>query len=231
MQWLLLANGGIMNIGMLLLYLSIGTAAMLVPIMIQGAWYQVKSWKRVLITVLLTIAGTLGTFLLYFVENGKFGGTSFFGAIFLVPLLFIPVASVLKVPYGRLMDLCAPAECAMLVVMKIQCLLTGCCGGRLVHFNGVEFVFPSQIAELINALILCVLLLLMARKIKNPGKVFPCYMILYGVTRFVLNLFRNVKNMAILPIPAGNFWAIVSIAVGLIWLLVLSVKANKQPQE
>lgn len=219
-----------MNIWMLLLYLSIGTVAMLVPIMVQGAWYQVKIGKRLLITILLTIAGTLGTFLLYYVENGKFGGTSFFGAIFLVPVLFIPVALALKVPYGRLMDLCAPAECAMLVVMKIQCLISDCCGGRLVRFNGFEFVFPSQIAELINALLLCILLLLLGRKAKNHRKLFSLYMILYGVSRFVLNLFRDVKNMTILPIPAGNFWAIVSIVVGMLWLLVLSIKSSKQPQ-
>lgn len=220
-----------MDFGRLLVYLSIGTIAMLVPIMMQGAWYRVNWYKRILIAVLLAFAGTLGTFMLYYIENGQFGGTSFFGAVFFVPILFFPVSKMLRISYNLLMDLCAPAECAMLAIMKVQCYLTDCCGGRRFLLDGKEFVFPSQLTELANALILGVVLLLISRKNKNQGKLFPWYMILYGVTRFVLNLLRDVADMAYLPLPLGNFWSLVSIAIGGVWLIWARRRTGKEERQ
>lgn len=213
-----------MKIWRLLLYLFIGMVAMLIPIMAQGFRYRIKNKKCFLVAFLLTIIGTFGTFLLFFVENGRFGGTSFYGAIFLVPILFIPLAYFLRSPYDELMDLCAPAECVMLAVMKIQCLTTGCCGGRQIHIFNIAFVFPSQIVELINALMIGTFLFLMSRNRKLYGRLYPWYMVIYGVSRFILNLFRNVKNMSALPIPAGNLWSIVSIVLGAVWLILLRRK-------
>ena len=87
-----------------------------------------------IISVLLTVSGTLGTFIWYAIESGGFGGRSFYGAVFIVPLLFIPVAYLFRIPYAKLMDLCAPAECMMLVLMKALCLMEGCCGGRVLFY-------------------------------------------------------------------------------------------------
>lgn len=215
----------------LMMFLSIGTLAMFVPITIQGIWYQIKWYKRLLVAVLLTIAGTLGTFILFYIENGTFGGTSFFGAVFFVPIMFIFVAWFAKIRYDVLMDLCAPAECAMLVIMKVQCQLTGCCGGIRMITNGREYIFPSQIAELINALILCVLLLLLSRKVKNKGGVYPRYMVAYGVTRFVLNLFRDGGAAGVLGLPLGNFWSLVSIAIGIVWLIWVRRRTGKEESQ
>lgn len=212
----------------LLLYLSIGTVAMLIPIMIQGAWYRITASKRLVAAVLLTVAGTLGTFLMYYIENGSFGGTSFYGAVFFVPILFVPVARLLKIPYSELMDLCAPAECVMLAVMKVQCLLTGCCGGINIMSNGMTYVFPSQIVELINGLVIGALLLFMARKEENRGRLFPRYMVIYGVTRFVLNLFRRTPGAIILSLPIGNIWSLVSIAIGTVWLILLRKRSGNR---
>lgn len=211
----------------LLIYLSIGTLAMLVPIMIQGAWYNIKWVKRILVAVLLTLVGTLGTFLLFFIENGKFGGISFFGAVFFIPVIFVFVAKILDIKFDVLMDLSAPAECMMLAIMKIQCFATGCCGGRLITFAGKEFVFPSQLVELIDALLICILLMVLSRKIVNKGKLYPYYMIAYGTTRFILNIFRKAKVMKFLFIPFGNFWSLISIAIGVVWLGFLWKKEKK----
>lgn len=217
-----------MDVMRLLMYLAIGTVAMLVPVMIQGAWYQVKWSKRVLAAILLTVAGTLGTFLMYFIENQRFGGISFFGAVFFVPVLFIPVARLLGIRYDLLMDLCAPAECVMLAIMKVQCYLTNCCVGVRIISGGKEYVFPSQIAELFNGLIICVILLCMSRKYKNRGRIFPMYMVIYGVTRFILNLFRQGGTARILGLPLGNFWSLVSIAIGVVWLIWVGKKTVKE---
>ena len=211
----------------LIRYVSIGTIAMLLPVLLLSWWYRIKWYKSLLITFLLTISGTIGTYVLFYIENGWIGGTSFYGAVFLVPVLFIPVAKLVKLPYGTLMDLCAPAECIMLVIMKVQCVIYGCCGGRELSVAGNVFRFPSQYAEMINAFVLMIVLMLLSRKRGNRGSIYPWYMAIYGVTRFVLNLLRQNNTPFALGLSAGCFWSVWSVIFGTAGL-VLWYRKKKQ---
>lgn len=213
----------------LLIYLAIGTVAMYIPIAIQTVWYRQKFWKSVPLAVFLTVAGTVGTYLLFFLENGWIGGTSFYGAVFFVPAAFVLAAKLLRIPYGAALDLCASGQCVMLAIMKVQCLIGGCCDGRVLFINsaGEAVCFPSQIAELINALVLMVILMVLCRKEKNRGMIYPVYMLLYGCTRFVLNLFREDLSPFALGLPAGNFWSVWSIVIGAAALFVLKRKKQR----
>lgn len=210
--------------------LAIGTVLMAVPVAIQSRWYQVKIWKSMLATVLLTVVGTTGTYLLFFVENGRWGGISFYGAVFLVPILFALLAWILRLSYGTLMDLCATAECMMLAFMKIQCLTSGCCGGRVLFStaDGNAVVFPSQIVELVNGLVLMGVMMYLARKRPNRGDLYPWYMVLYGCTRFVLNTLRGSLSPLVLGMPPGHFWSLVSILLGVTVLLILRKKETSR---
>ena len=213
----------------LIIYVSIGTAAMMLPILFQGHWYGIKWWKCVLFGLSLTVTGTVGTYLLFFVENGWIGGTSFFGAVFLVPVLFALAARLLSLNYQWLTDLSAPAECMMLAVMKVQCLIYGCCGGKTFCLpNGMEFVFPSQIVELVNALVIAVVLIWMSQKEKHRGTLYPWYMVIYGASRFVLNLLRGGTTPFAFGLPAGNVWSLVAIISGILWLIIASRRKTKQ---
>ena len=206
----------------LLIYLAIGTTAMLIPIMIQVLWNKIRVYKGFLLAIALTITGTLGTYLLYFIENHWIGGTSFYGAVFLVPIVFLAFPRVFGIPYGILLDICAPAECVMLAIMKVQCLLSGCCGGRALYVNAVgeTMYFPSQAIELINALLICVILLFIAHGKKNREENYPLYMVIYGTTRLILNSFRENQSAFLFGLPPGHIWSIVSVLAGSIWLLV-----------
>ena len=73
---------------------------------------QLKLWKVIIINFLLTVSGVAGAMLMYRIENGFFGGTSFFGAILFVPVFMLPTL-LLKIQFGTIMDLCAPAECIL----------------------------------------------------------------------------------------------------------------------
>lgn len=214
----------------LLKYLAVGTVAMLVPILVQSVWYRLKLWKSVLLAFVLTVTGTVGTYLWFFIENHWIGGTSFYGAIFLVPAVFPLVALLFRERYRVIMDLCAPAECIMLAIMKVQCLLAGCCGGRLLFTTaaGVAVYFPSQIAELLNALIIFAVLMVLAHKKPKRGDLFPLYMVIYGMTRFVLNLFRANQSNFFLGMSPGNVWSLLSIAVGAVWLVLYRRNAAKE---
>lgn len=200
--------------------LSIGTCAMLVLIAILMLCYRVRLWKSVPVTILLTITGTLGTYIWFFVENSNFSGRSYYGAVFLVPVGFWYVAKIMRIPYGKLMDFCAPAECVMLAIMKYQCFTEGCCGGIFLPMlgNGKIVIFPSQIVELICALMIMAILMGMGISRKFDGKIYPWYMTIYGGVRFVVNFFREDQTPLLMGLPAGALWSLVSIFVGILWL-------------
>lgn len=217
-----------------ILILAIGTVAMMIPMLILMKRYNLILWKSVPVAVILTITGTISTYIWFWIENLWFGGRSFYGAVFLVPLAFIYVAKWLKLPYLELMDLCAPAECVMLALMKFSCLKDGCCGGRVLctTAEGIEVVFPSQIVELCNAFLVFLVLMILAWNWKNRGKIFPWYMIIYGATRFVLNWFRAETEAYAFGLPAGNLWSLVAIVTGIMWLRYINKKdqASHDPE-
>jgi len=200
---------------------------MLIPITILTRWYQITLWKSVPTAVLLTVTGTIGTYILYFIENHWIGGTSFYGAVFFVPVLFTLAAKLLRESYSDLLDICAPAECIMLVIMKIQCQISGCCAGREIYlpWNQAYVQFPSQIAELLNGLAIFAILMWLAKRGKNRGNLYYWYMILYGVTRFFLNFLREDQSVFAMGLAAGSFWSVWSVLFG---LSVLFVRNRKQ---
>ena len=200
--------------------LSVGTGAMLILIFALMVCYQEKRWKSIPLSILLTVSGTIGTYIWFFVECSFWGGRSYYGAVFLVPMMFTYVARWIKIPYGELMDYCAPAECVMLAIMKYQCLVDGCCGGIALRVleDGSTIFFPSQIVELVNALMIVAILLIVAVKQKYRGKIYAWYLLIYGTMRFVLNWFRSDNTPLLLGLPAGNLWSLLAVFWGLLWL-------------
>ena len=178
---------------------------------------QVAIWKMAVLDIWLTITGVLGTMILAYIEMGKFGGTSFYGAVFLVPILILP-AMLMRITYKDILNLCAPAECAMLLVMRFDCLDKGCCFGR--YLPALEFQFPSQIAEMVVAITIMIALIQMHRKDRKV-QLYPWYMILYGVCRFILQGFRyGGTDPWVLGLSQGHFWSLIAVVIGTVWLLL-----------
>ena len=200
--------------------LVVGTIAMAAVMLLPRRWRAgLPMWKTLLSAAVLTVLGVLGAKLMFLIESGFWAGTSFYGAVFFPPLFMVLLALLLRVPPLTLLDLCAPAECVMLAILKMQCAVNGCCVGILLTItaDGTYIRFPSQIIELLNALVLMVMLLRLIRKGTWQGRIYPIYMLLYGITRFILNLLRDTKPF-LLGLPAGNFWSLVAIVIALIWL-------------
>lgn len=200
--------------------LAVGTIAMAAVMLLPRRWRAgLPMWKTLLSAAVLTVLGVLGAKLMFLIESGFWAGTSFYGAVFFPPLIMVLLALLLRVPPLALLDLCAPAECVMLAILKMQCAVNRCCVGILLTItaDGTYIRFPSQIIELLNALALMVVLLRLIRKGTWQGRIYPIYMLLYGITRFILNLLRDTKPF-LLGLPAGNFWSLVAIVIALIWL-------------
>lgn len=217
----------------LILFLGAGTLAMMIQMFLRYKQYNISAWKLPFINVFLTVAGTLGTLLMFFLENGFFGGRSFFGAIFLAPLLMLPVGLAFHVPFGTLMDLCAPAECAMLAIMKVDCILQECCGGKVLFTTeaGKEIRFPSQIVEAVLVAAIMLILMRLEKNKNNRGKIYPFYLILYGGTRFIVNWFRANNSSFVWGLPAGNFWGLCAIAIGCVWFMIVHLKGKTKVTE
>lgn len=213
----------------LIIFLAIGTIAMSIPILMVSRKYQINVWKGIAVTLLLTVSGTAGTFLMYYLENGRFGGLSFYGAVFLVPVVFLAVAPLLRIPYRKAMDLCAVGECIMLALMKVHCMLGGCCVGRVLYVTaaGESICFPSRTIELITALVIFAVLLRWVLTDKKISLLYPWYLVVYGCTRFVLNIFREAWVTKEMLLPFGNIWSLVAIVVGLIWLFVIRIQERR----
>lgn len=202
-------------------FLAIGTLAMGIPILTLSRRDAIPEWKAALATFLLTLTGTAGTYLMYWVENGRIGGLSFFGAVFLVPVVFLLAAPALRLTYELITDLCAVGECIMLALMKVHCILGGCCIGRALFTlaDGTHIRFPSREVEMVVALCLFVLLFRWGLRGKNRGRLYPWFLVLYGSTRFVLNIFREAWVTRTMLLPFGNIWSLVATAIGMVWLL------------
>lgn len=198
--------------------IGLGAMAMFLSMLLRKKQFpHIAVWKMAVVTVWLTITGVTGTMILAYIEMGTFGGTSFYGAIFLVPILIVP-AMLMKLSYKDILNLSAPAECAMLVVMRFDCLDKGCCFGR--YLPALEFQFPSQIAEMVVGAAIMVALIRMHKKDRQVP-LYPWYMILYGICRFILQGLRyGGTNPWILGLSQGHFWSLVSIAIGTVWLLL-----------
>lgn len=191
---------------------------MLVSMLVRKKQFpQVAIWKMVVVALWLLVTGVAGTMILAYIEIGEFGGTSFYGAVLLVPVLILP-AMLMKITYTDILNLCAPAECAMLVVMRFDCLDKGCCFGR--YLPDLGFQFPNQIAEMIVGGSIMAVLILMHRKNRRT-QLYPWYMILYGVCRFILQGFRyGGTDPWLLGLSQGHLWSLVSVAIGTAWLLL-----------
>ena len=206
--------------------LLVGFFLMSYVISVQMKWYGVARWKSVVVSLVLVFTGIYGSQLWFYVENGYFYGKSFYGVIFLAPLVYLPVAWILRTPYGQLMDFCAPAGCLTLALVKIRCLRSGCCEGFIMGVDeSYRYIkFPSQIVEMTAFLIISGILFWMTTKEKYRTKIFPWFLVLYGGSRFVLNFFRAETAPFALGLTAGSFWSVWAVLIGLVWLRILRRK-------
>lgn len=190
--------------------------------------YNVSVSKSFLITVFVSVLGFLSTYIMYYFENLEWGGQSFFGAVLFFPIALFPIALIFKMPIGRLLDYATPAGIAILVPFKLNCYIGGCCGGRALWFSeeGIPTHFPSQLVEMVVALLITIFLLYAEKMAKNEGKIYPLCLIVYGTTRFVLNYFRSDTSVFFLGLYPGNFWALFSVVIGVTWLVICRNRKN-----
>lgn len=207
-------------------YLIVGTVLMIILSLLRRKKYGYNVFEVIVLMLFLAFSGVLGAFSMFFVENGSWGGQSFFGAVLFAPVFMFPIILIMRKKYGEVMSLCAPAECIMLATLKIHCLVVNCCKGN--GFFETNFNIKLQLVESIVAIIVMIILLILENNKANKNKLFLWYLVIYSSFRFVLNTFRKSLAIYAFGLPAGHFWALVSIVLGLSILFILNNLEKKK---
>ena len=205
-----------------MMFIAVCLITMFGLMLLRHKRYQVKMLPLVPLAVSVAAAGLLGTYIMFFIENGGWYGKSFFGAVLFFPILLFPVAKLFRMRLRQLLDLATPPGMALLAIYKWNCYQKGCCGGKAIWYSeaGVPVHFPSQLAEMASAIVIVIILLALERQEKYRDKIYPLCLLIYGGVRFILNYFRWERADFLFGLPAGNLWSLVSIGIGAVWLIV-----------
>lgn len=146
-----------------------------------------------------------------------------------------------RMPMWTTTDVFAPGIALGHVVGRLGCLLAGCCFGRqttvpwAISFHdprafavagtplGVP-LHPTQLYEAgAEALILAFLLAFERRGRQFPGRTFWTYMLLYGVSRFVIEFYRGDPRGTVFDaLSTSQFVSVILVPLSVVMLLLLS---------
>ena len=176
---------------------------------------KLQIWKIITFSLSIVPIGMFCGKLMRLIEAGTWTGVSFYGALLFAPFPMLAVGSLLKIRWQETLMMCAPAGCVALVFMKIQCRITGCCYGRILRYqdNGRPVRFPSQMVEMFAGIILLFVIMKIIQSEKHRKYVYAWFLLLYGSSRFILNLLRDTEPF-VLGLSAGCFWSLIACAAG-----------------
>ena len=205
----------------IILFSIISIIAIFALLLIRYKKYHISLLKTFVITLAIAFSGFLGSYIMFFLENGMWNGRSMFGGILLFPLFLLPVSLILKIEPEDLMDYATIPGAFLLAFAKFNCYLAGCCGGKVIGYvNAIPNFFPSQLVEMSVSLLIVVTLLVLETTNKLKHFMCPVCIVLYSITRFVLDFFRWGQEIFALGMTAGRFWSVVSFLIGIIWIFV-----------
>lgn len=206
--------------------MALGFVAMLLLMLRRREIFSLNKAKAAVFTVLLMTSGLLGCKLLYVaenmqdvVENGfKLGGFSFFGAVFLIPLLMMAFSKIFHMTPQQSLDASAPCVALMVGIIRVGCFLNGCCGGHQVIAFGQTMYWPTQAIESIGDIIIVLFLLGLEEKQSRKGNLYPIFMLCYGLLRFAVEFLRDTPKDWV-GLSHGQWFAVISVGIGIFSLL------------
>lgn len=200
----------------LLLLLSVATLFSFLWLLKLRDRLTMKWYFALLISIAHTLIGVVCVKVFAFMETGfdteSLGNMSLFGGVFFMPILYLAGARLTK---RNAEDVCdAFTGCMIITLMcaRVNCILTGCCGGKLLP--GSEHLrWPTREAEIVFYIVLLIILGRRILRNETHGSGYPLYMMSYGIFRFITEWFRTA-NSPLGPIHMGHIWALVSLGLG-----------------
>ena len=149
-----------------------------------------------------------------------------------------------KMPLWTTCDVFAPGVALGHAVGRLGCLMAGCCYGRETHVPwAITFtnpaahdnvgtplnvpLHPTQLYEsAAEALILVLLLVTEKRGRPFAGRTFWSYMVLYGISRFAIEFFRNDERGMLFGVSTSQFISLVLVPLAIGMLIYLSRRTS-----
>lgn len=200
----------------------------IVLFVIQAALYKFRWWKIAVIILTLTYVGNFGArFVSYLQTEGRWGAERLYGDLIFVAPAILLLSVVLKIPWCKIGDAVVWTWCSVFIAGKVRCLIYGCCYGRIV-FENSDFIpmfrFPSQIFEIVSLAVITLYLLMLKVKKMATGALFPAFMVLYGISRYIADWFRGNPSEwepFFFYMPAGRFFSLLNVVIGFVMLYIL----------
>ncbi len=159
-------------------------------------------------------------------------GYSIYGAVFLMPVIVILSAKIIKQPWRRILDMVSLSEMFARMLGKLGCLWSGCCWGfqweyGLYNRTHKMKMFPSPIPEVIVMLIIIIVAFCFLYKSKKykPGSLYPLMTLLYASTRFILEFTRYYKpdqyELFVLGMTPWQVCSLIAVALSVLWLMAI----------
>lgn len=170
------------------------------------------------------------------------GGLSFHGGVLGGVLAVLLFCRWRKVRFAVLADVFTPAVPIGYALTRIGCFLNGCCHGvptdlpwgvvfpeNVKHFPGP--VHPTQLYASAGSAAIVLILLWAWPRMRRPGQLFPLYLVLYSIMRFLCEYTRRgatARISALIPaLTVGQIACIIIGLSGLIWFVLV----QRQPYE
>jgi phosphatidylglycerol:prolipoprotein diacylglycerol transferase len=154
-----------------------------------------------------------------------------------------------RMPIWTVTDVFAPGIALGHVIGRLGCLFAGCCFGRptdvpwAITFHN-EFaarnvgtplgipLHPTQLYEAGAELLILLFLLATERRGRPfPGRTFWSYMLLYGISRFIIEFYRYDPRGMVGPLSTSQFVSVLIVPLSVAMLLVLSRRIGPAPAD
>lgn len=203
--------------------LTIATVFAAIWLVLLRKRLQMHPLVALLLAVAHTLYGVACVRVFAFMEGANSGAMSLFGAVFFMPVAYYIGAKLSKRPVGEVFDVFAIPMIVTLMLARCNCLASGCCLGRTIP--GLSIRWPTRESEMLFYAVFLVLMIPRVWKGKTNGRLYPIYMISYGIFRAVIECFRESGSMTFFHLP--HLWALIAIVIGLGVIFELQKHADK----
>src|SRR5262245_1747105 len=173
----------------------------------------------------------------------------FYGGLILAVLVAIWYIRRVGLPLWTTCDVFAPGIALGHVVGRLGCLFAGCCYGKpttvpwAIVFTdqfaqqntGTPLnvpLHPTQLYEAgAEAIILCILLATEKRGRPYPGRTFWLYMLLYAISRYVIEIYRGDPRGTIGIFSTSQFISLLLAPLALAMLIYLRRRTAPEPKQ
>jgi phosphatidylglycerol:prolipoprotein diacylglycerol transferase len=175
-------------------------------------------------------------------------GGVFYGGLILAVLVALWYIRRVGLPLWTTCDVFAPGIALGHVIGRLGCLFAGCCYGKPTTMPwGITFtnplaatnvgtplnvaLHPTQLYEAgAEALILVILLATERRGRPFPGRTFWLYMLLYSLSRFVVEIYRGDPRGSVGLLSTSQLISVVLAPLALAMLVYLSKAYEPEPK-